>query len=238
MQSPDHASAPNASDGRCQPTNRTPVANVALMQPPAIARNGRQRTARPQAQRKRSNNGRVSARVCVSLKATFKHGVIGYQHMPWEHVFKDLRASNAATAMTPTMVQRRITAIASVAIAPRKSVRFLTSLRRSESNVITFHPQRLAAKERVIVELMSPGRAYEGEIINDQQNGANHRSKQKTTFNDFAAIIHTDGIRLRLDAFGCGQPQSACFCCAAAIITGALVKSIPSKSLQKISSTF
>jgi hypothetical protein len=144
MQSPDHASAPNASDGRCQPTNRTPVANVALMQPPAIASHGR-------------------------LKATFKHGVIGYQHMPWEHVFKDLRASNAATAMTPTMVQRRITAIASVAIAPRKSVRFLTSLRRSESNVITFHPQRLAAKERVIVELMSPGRAYEGEIINPCQ---------------------------------------------------------------------
>jgi hypothetical protein len=31
MQRPDHASAPSASDGRCQPTNKTPVVNIELM---------------------------------------------------------------------------------------------------------------------------------------------------------------------------------------------------------------
>src|ERR1700759_4467299 len=43
MQNPDQASAPKASDGRCQPAKRTPVANVAVMQPAATANHGRQR---------------------------------------------------------------------------------------------------------------------------------------------------------------------------------------------------
>jgi hypothetical protein len=43
MQSPDQASAPSASDGRCQPAKRTPVANVELMQPATTANHGRQR---------------------------------------------------------------------------------------------------------------------------------------------------------------------------------------------------
>ena len=41
-QSP-HASAHSASEGRCPPVNRTPVANVALKQPAATANHGRQR---------------------------------------------------------------------------------------------------------------------------------------------------------------------------------------------------
>src|SRR5260370_35769225 len=43
MQSPDQASAPSASDGRCQPANRTAVENVELMQPAATANHGLQR---------------------------------------------------------------------------------------------------------------------------------------------------------------------------------------------------
>src|SRR6202044_3831247 len=43
MQQPDQASAPKASDGRCQPAKRTPVANVAVMQPAATANHGRHR---------------------------------------------------------------------------------------------------------------------------------------------------------------------------------------------------
>ncbi len=43
MQNPDHASAPSASEGRCQPANRTPVENVALKQPAATANQGRHR---------------------------------------------------------------------------------------------------------------------------------------------------------------------------------------------------
>jgi hypothetical protein len=58
------------------------------------------------------------------------------------------------------------------------------------SDLDNFPTQHFAAKERVVVELASPGRAYEGEIINDQQDGANHRSQQETTLNGFAAVIH------------------------------------------------
>src|ERR1700733_6578445 len=43
MQNPDQASAPRASDGRCQPANRTPVEKVALKQPAATANHGRHR---------------------------------------------------------------------------------------------------------------------------------------------------------------------------------------------------
>ena len=43
MQKPDQKIPPSASDGRCQPTKRTPVANEALRRPATIAIHGRHR---------------------------------------------------------------------------------------------------------------------------------------------------------------------------------------------------
>ena len=43
IQTPDQASAPNASDARCQPANRTPVANIELNAPATGPNQDRQR---------------------------------------------------------------------------------------------------------------------------------------------------------------------------------------------------
>jgi hypothetical protein len=54
-----------------------------------------------------------------------------------------------------------------------------------------FPTQRLWAKERVVIELMSPGSAHKDEIADDQQDGANQRPQQKVPLNGPAAIIHS-----------------------------------------------
>src|SRR5260221_12371510 len=62
MQSPDQASPPSASDDRCQPANRTPVAKIELMHPAATANHGRQREDETKSKLKASAVPAVSQR--------------------------------------------------------------------------------------------------------------------------------------------------------------------------------
>jgi hypothetical protein len=114
--------------------------------------------------------------------------------MPWEHVFKDLRARRCASKCSyrndtnnGTATHNRDSDCRHCSKKKRPLSDELEDVRIERDN---FPTQHFAAKERVVVELMSPRRAYEGEIINDQQESANNRSQQETTLNGFAAVIH------------------------------------------------
>ena len=83
MQSPDHASAPSASDGRCQPVNRTAVANVALRQPAATANHGRQRDEETKSKLKASEVPMVACPLGYELlnRKPSESSVIGHQSL-------------------------------------------------------------------------------------------------------------------------------------------------------------
>ena len=56
-----------------------------------------------------------------------------------------------------------------------------------------FPIQRLAAKESVVIELMSPGRAHEAKIADYQQDNANQRPQEESILNSpDITITHTN----------------------------------------------
>ena len=85
MQIPDQASSPSASDGRCQPANKTPVANIELTQPPATANHGRQRDDETKSKLKARAVPMVACPLGVgaSLEASLEQAVIGHRRSPW-----------------------------------------------------------------------------------------------------------------------------------------------------------
>src|SRR6266481_5090084 len=114
--------------------------------------------------------------------------------MPWEHAFQDNSAHHCASKCGYCNDTNKGTAAhnrdSERGHCPKKKRPHSDKLEDVRIERDNLPIQHFPAKERVVVELTSPGRAYEGEIINDQQDSANNRSQQETTLNGFAAVIH------------------------------------------------
>src|SRR6476659_1051749 len=153
MQSPDHASAPSASEGRCQPANRTLVAYAALRQPAATANHGRQRDGEIKSKLKASEVPMEACPIGYELLASkplpskVSSGTSARQGSRLLTISAPTTAQpNAATVIMPTKAQRRTAAMMSKTIAASSSVVLLTRLRRAKSNFTTFRLNALRPK--------------------------------------------------------------------------------------------
>src|SRR5271165_5256897 len=154
IQSPDQASAPSASDGRCQPANRTAVENVELMHPAATASHGLQRDDETKIKLKASEVPMVACplgyvSVCIRPSSKRSFGTSARQGSLSLRTSAPMTANpNPTTAITPTKVQRRLA----------------NKVEHVGVQLYDFPTQRFAAKIRVVIELMSPGGAYKNKI--------------------------------------------------------------------------